>query len=200
MNIINEEKSVAGIKGLDSILQSLGKDGVQAVLQVLKGDAGGSAVVKNILSGAALPTEQQAIVDLLFSLNESMESDGELLDGNFDQDIDINNDSDEELYDDEFVDVDDEGDAQNHVDNVYDIQVFKRELIDLRKVNDTLAAALGACPVCWGGDSECDECYGEGNSGAYEPDVRLFNELVAPVVRKVRTMKRSRNKLVRERR
>jgi hypothetical protein len=62
---------------------------------------------------------------------------------------------------------------------------MKRELADLREVNDTLAAALGACPTCWGGDEECSECEGYGHPGSSRPDPALFQQLVVPAVRRV---------------
>ena len=62
---------------------------------------------------------------------------------------------------------------------------MKRELADLREVNDTLAAALGACPACWGGDEECSDCEGYGHPGSSRPDPALFQQLVVPAVRRV---------------
>jgi hypothetical protein len=63
---------------------------------------------------------------------------------------------------------------------------FRRELADLREVNDTVAAALGACRVCWGGDVSCPLCGGRGHAGAAPPDPRLFEALVVPAVRRMR--------------
>ena len=56
------------------------------------------------------------------------------------------------------------------------------ELEELRQRNEALAAALGACFVCWGTDIFCTHCGGEGRRGATAPDPRLFNQLVAPAV------------------
>lgn len=64
------------------------------------------------------------------------------------------------------------------------------ELRDLRQVNDTLADALGACRICWGGDPACAACRGRGRAGSARPDPKLFEELVAPAVRRVLTMRR----------
>jgi hypothetical protein len=66
------------------------------------------------------------------------------------------------------------------------LRALQQELADLREVNDTLAAALGACHVCWGGDSDCHECAGRGTPGSRRPDPRLFSRLVLPAVRRVR--------------
>lgn len=63
---------------------------------------------------------------------------------------------------------------------------WKRELADLRTVNDTLARALGACAFCWGGDDMCERCAGEGTPGAYPPHPQLFRRLVAPAVQRHR--------------
>lgn len=62
---------------------------------------------------------------------------------------------------------------------------LEQELADLRNVNDNLAAALGACGACWGGDENCEECDGGGEVGCYQPDRELYRELVAPAVRRV---------------
>jgi hypothetical protein len=40
------------------------------------------------------------------------------------------------------------------------------ELRVLRRRNAQLAAALGACPHCWGEDAECGTCAGEGVPGS----------------------------------
>lgn len=64
------------------------------------------------------------------------------------------------------------------------------ELRDLRQVNDTVAAALGACRLCWGGDRRCLECLGEGTAGFAPPDLTLFERLVVPAVRRVGALRR----------
>lgn len=68
------------------------------------------------------------------------------------------------------------------------IRGLKQELADLREVNDTVAAALGACRVCWGGDAACPGCAGRGRAGSTLPDPALFKELVVPAVRRVRSL------------
>src|SRR5688500_9436515 len=65
---------------------------------------------------------------------------------------------------------------------------LEQEIHDLREVNDTLAAALGACPICWGGDRTCETCDGYGRVGSYRPDPALYVRLVAPAVRRVQTL------------
>jgi len=62
----------------------------------------------------------------------------------------------------------------------------RQELSNLREGNDTLASALGACPICWGGDRGCEVCRGRGRPGYRPPDPALFNELVVPAIQRVR--------------
>jgi hypothetical protein len=50
--------------------------------------------------------------------------------------------------------------------------------------NVVLAAALGACE-CWGLDPECGECAGDGTSGWFVPDARLYEDYVVPAVRRM---------------
>ena len=69
--------------------------------------------------------------------------------------------------------------------------LIQRELADLREANDTVAAALGACRYCWGGNPNCKECRGRGRSGSRAPDPDLFNELVMPAVRRARELRRA---------
>ena len=61
-----------------------------------------------------------------------------------------------------------------------------REVAHLRRVNDVLAAALGACPLCWGEEPDCDVCGGEGEPGWEAPDRHLFDRLVGPALTRVR--------------
>jgi hypothetical protein len=60
------------------------------------------------------------------------------------------------------------------------------ELVALRERTDTLAAALGACCLCWGADSACRVCRGRGRPGFSQPDEESFVELVLPAVRAMR--------------
>ena len=54
---------------------------------------------------------------------------------------------------------------------------------------EMLACALGACPNCWGGIEDCDNCGGVGKPGAFAPDRRSFDLYVLPVI--VRVMGRA---------
>ena len=57
------------------------------------------------------------------------------------------------------------------------------ELDALRARNDMLAAALGACHLCWGDDRKCQYCQGAGRIGAYVIERPLFDEVIGPAVR-----------------
>jgi hypothetical protein len=59
------------------------------------------------------------------------------------------------------------------------------ELQALRKRNDTLADALGACHLCWGEDRACVYCAGEGQVGAFLIDVKTFEDVIGPAVQQV---------------
>lgn len=59
------------------------------------------------------------------------------------------------------------------------------ELAELRARNETLAAALGACP-CWGRAADCARCGGEGAPGSDRVDLHLFRLWVAPAVAALR--------------
>ena len=57
------------------------------------------------------------------------------------------------------------------------------ELEDLRARNDALAAALGACYLCWGEDFQCPYCHGQGAPGWLSPDADLFGQWIKPALR-----------------
>lgn len=179
--------------GIQSILQLLGTDGIRTLIEAFNGGASGASIMQSFLQQTQLSPEQQPLVELINLLAADSDAQGHLIEG------EIQSDDLEEDEEDDYDDYEVPEPAPGKRSNVYDIRRFRRELRDLRNVNDTVAAALGACPVCWGGDSQCHSCGGEGSSGAYQPDVHLFNELVAPAVRRIRSMKRTRQRhLVRE--
>ena len=66
---------------------------------------------------------------------------------------------------------------------------LRAELDQLREVNDALAAALGACYLCWGKDAGCPVCHGTGGPGTAMPDMRLFAQFVAPTLRTLQAQK-----------
>jgi hypothetical protein len=64
---------------------------------------------------------------------------------------------------------------------------LRSEIDDLRLRNDTLAAALGACYLCWGAYPACEVCNGEGKPGYFPIDKPVFTDLVLPAVRAFKT-------------
>jgi hypothetical protein len=59
----------------------------------------------------------------------------------------------------------------------------------LRERNDALAAATGACCLCWGQNLECRSCRGRGGPGFCMPDESLFEEFVLPAIHTLRAQK-----------
>ena len=57
------------------------------------------------------------------------------------------------------------------------------ELQILRERSDSLAAALGACCLCWGHDADCRNCHGRGAPGFSLPHETPFEEFVLPAIR-----------------
>lgn len=66
------------------------------------------------------------------------------------------------------------------------VRNMREELEELRERNDRLAAALGACYLCWGDDPECPLCHGNGHPGFLAPEPDSFSRLVAPALRRIR--------------
>jgi hypothetical protein len=133
------------------------------LLEALQGGANGAAgalsLIKSVLTQAGLSSEQAGTLDLLLQLqNGSAEDDVIAPDASV-------------------IDLEPTGTDLNNA--------LERELADLREANDTLASALGACSVCWGGNRDCASCGGRGRPGYALPDLALFKELVAPAVRRV---------------
>ena len=50
---------------------------------------------------------------------------------------------------------------------------------------EMLAASVGACPNCWGGIPDCEDCGGIGIPGAFPPDRTCFDRFVLPVIIRV---------------
>jgi len=65
------------------------------------------------------------------------------------------------------------------------VRGLTEELGFQRGIGDTLALALGACYLCWGDDPECEHCRGHGKPGWQGPDQNLFEEYIAPAVRRM---------------
>ncbi len=70
------------------------------------------------------------------------------------------------------------------------------ELEQLRRRNDQLAAALGACYLCWGEDGECPICNGSGSPGAAPSHTRFFAFYVLPALNRLRRRPERRAQLV----
>jgi hypothetical protein len=65
------------------------------------------------------------------------------------------------------------------------IRSLTDELSFQQEIGDTLAAALGACYLCWGEDRDCKHCRGRGVPGWASPEPELFDEYIAPAVRRM---------------
>jgi multidrug efflux pump subunit AcrA (membrane-fusion protein) len=63
------------------------------------------------------------------------------------------------------------------------VEELKADLDSLRTMLDGVAAALGACPSCWGEDPTCRWCRGRGGPGSMPPDPDGFDRLILPAVR-----------------
>jgi len=63
------------------------------------------------------------------------------------------------------------------------VKKLQAELEQLRGRNDALAAALGACYLCWGEEAGCPVCHGTWHSGYAMPDKQLFVQYVVPAIR-----------------
>jgi len=80
-----------------------------------------------------------------------------------------------------------------------ELRSLRRENRRLRELNDALLAhteflaeGIGACPLCWGEDPDCQECGGDGGPGTFVPDRQAFNEFVRPAVETLRAYIASR--------
>jgi len=67
------------------------------------------------------------------------------------------------------------------------------ELDVLRKRNDELAAAIGACFLCFGSDPLCPECVGRGRPGSKLPDVSAYRKYVLPAIHRAQSGRATRN-------
>lgn len=63
------------------------------------------------------------------------------------------------------------------------LREIRDELMALRERSDALAAALGACYLCWGEEARCPVCGGHGAPGTMAPDRAAFAQYVAPVLK-----------------
>lgn len=66
------------------------------------------------------------------------------------------------------------------------IEELEAEVDELRHRNDALAAALGACHVCWGEHDGCATCSGRGQPGWFRPDVATSRQIIGPAIERLR--------------
>lgn len=142
---------------------------VRALLATMRKGNGSAHVLKSILASANLPAEQASLLDELLELGSHDEDEPEAI---------VLGAGDDRRADEP---------ARPHGMPCH----VPQEVEDLRQANDTLASALGACPICWGGDLACEVCAGRGRAGYAAPDPALFREFVLPAVERVRAMRRS---------
>lgn len=64
----------------------------------------------------------------------------------------------------------------------HEVNELYAELDEMQERNDALAAALGACYLCWGECPDCEICGGKGRPGAFVPDPDMFKHYVLPSV------------------
>lgn len=74
------------------------------------------------------------------------------------------------------------------------IEEMQWQLEVMETHNDELAAALGACYLCWGQDPSCPECDGQGKPGSVVPDWSLFKQWVLPAVKAAQAVRAQRLK------
>ncbi len=67
-------------------------------------------------------------------------------------------------------------------ENMYET---KNQLNSLQKINNSLSLSLGSCNSCWGEDSKCDNCSGNGSPGWRKINKRSFNRYVLPALEKM---------------
>ena len=143
----------------------------RALAEALGSEVHASALTR-VLAGASLTGEQQALIELLLSLDSGSDEQ--------DRDTPVSENPSPSR------EAEREGSPADPRLTPRQVQDLLVELDGLRLVNDTTAAALGACPICWGGQGDCDECGGKGHAGSRAPDLQLFRELVVPAVRRLR--------------
>jgi hypothetical protein len=88
-------------------------------------------------------------------------------------------------------DMDDDGPSRARSERVAGAREVRATLRDLyaevealRRRNDEIAAAVGACFVCYGDDPACAECGGLGKPGSCAPEPAAYRKYVVPAVRR----------------
>jgi hypothetical protein len=72
-------------------------------------------------------------------------------------------------------------DAKNMEAKVAEIET---QFARLEQITDELAAAVGACPNCWGQAWNCQFCHGKGKPGTYDVDKEIFEQYIVPLFKK----------------
>jgi hypothetical protein len=80
----------------------------------------------------------------------------------------------------------------------HDCDSLRIEVEELQLRNDTIAAAVGACYLCWGENLGCEVCSGEGIPGRFPINAQAFAEFVLPAVRAFKHQKAPSSTLRRE--
>jgi len=63
------------------------------------------------------------------------------------------------------------------------IQELKEEIEYQDNIMEQLADTLGACPICFGYDSDCEECKGDGKPGTYSINYNKFKKLISTITK-----------------
>jgi hypothetical protein len=83
--------------------------------------------------------------------------------------------------------------AQADLENVQQVvQTIYAELETLRARSAALAAAVGACPICFGEDPRCATCGGLGAPGSRRPEPAAFRQYVLPAFARARVIENRR--------
>lgn len=145
----------------------------------------GAAILRGVMDQAGLPSEQTALLETVGRLGATTTDvdDRDIEQRRIDRLLDFAEREtprrdwrgETDMY--EFAD--------NETEDAATQEGQSEEIEDLRALNDTLASALGACPMCWGGVDDCEVCSGAGMPGSQAPDRRLFKQLVFPALRRM---------------
>lgn len=151
----------------------------QVLLNLLMGGQGGQANVEELLNDNS---DLDPMTRMLMS---------QALSGNSTADEEIEDDRDPE---------DDRQSRRRTLDRLrarfermqQQIEEMQWQLEEMETQNDTLAAALGACYLCWGQDAHCPVCRGNGKPGSTPPDLSLFRHWILPAIRAAQTAAQQR--------
>ena len=91
-----------------------------------------------------------------------------------------------------------ENSEPKHVHMRQENELLRQENLLLVERIEALAAALGACPECWGENEDCELCRGRGTPGSMQPDRDMFRAYVVPVLEKLRRIGERKRRAYRE--